>query len=109
MSNEKIIGWVGLEYFYGRPAYCHTAEISLYLASRYQHQGLGQAALNFVFSQLTALQIDTLVAYIFSHNPASLRLFTQNGFATWGILPGVAEIDGQKRDLKILGRHFQAD
>lgn len=26
---QQIVGWVSLEYFYGRPAYCHTAEISL--------------------------------------------------------------------------------
>lgn len=103
---QQIVGWVSLEYFYGRPAYCHTAEISLYIDQHSQRCGLGQQALSFVFSQLSSLQLDTLVAYIFSHNYPSLALFQKNGFVEWGNLPAVATIDNKKCDLKILGRHF---
>lgn len=106
IEREKVVGWVALEYFYGRPAYLHTAEISIYLDRRVQHHGLGQRAIEFVITQLASLKIDTLVAYVFGHNVPSLRLFQQNSFATWGKLPKVALIDDQKRDLIILGRHF---
>lgn len=106
IEHDKVVGWVALEYFYGRPAYLHTAEISLYLDHRVQHHGLGQQAIEFVITQLASLKIDTLVAYVFGHNTPSLRLFHHNNFAIWGNLPKVALIDGQKRDLIILGRHF---
>lgn len=102
----KIAGWVSVEYFYGRPAYIHTAEISIYIDENTRHQGLGQQALDYVFSQLKSLELDTLVAYIFGHNKPSLGLFTKNGFSEWGHLPEVALMDGKKRDLNILGRHF---
>lgn len=106
MEQDKIVGWVALEYFYGRPAYLHTAEISIYLDRRVQHHGLGQQAIEFVITQLASLNINVLVAYVFGHNTPSLRLFQQNNFETWGKLPKVALINDQERDLIILGRHF---
>lgn len=104
--NDNIVGWVSLSYFYGRPAYIHTAEISIYIDSNAHHKGLGQQALDFAFSQLSSLQINTVMAFIFGHNLPSLKLFTKNGFAEWGHLPKIALMDGNQRDLKILGRHF---
>ncbi|KRN28770.1 acetyltransferase, GNAT family [Lactobacillus selangorensis] len=105
-QDGQIVGWVSLESFYGRPAYQRTAEISIYLDATIQHQGVGQQTLNFIFSQLPRLQLDTVVAYIFSHNTPSQKLFKRNGFKTWGHLPNVAVMDGQRRSLDILGRHF---
>ncbi|MTV81457.1 GNAT family N-acetyltransferase [Secundilactobacillus folii] len=106
-DDGKIAGWVSLESFYGRPAYLHTTEISIYIDKKYRHKGLGQQALEFVFGQLKTLDIDTLVAFIFHHNVPSLGLFKKNGFETWGHLPNVAEMDGQLRSLDILGRRFK--
>lgn len=108
-EDDQIVGWVGLESFYGRPAYAHTAEISLYLDQDWQHQGLGQQALDYVISQLPRLEVDTLLAYVFSHNLPSQHLFKRNQFATWAHLPDIALMDGQRYSLDILGRHFQND
>ncbi|WP_225049131.1 GNAT family N-acetyltransferase [Lacticaseibacillus kribbianus] len=106
--DGALAGWVSLENFYGRPAYDHTAEISIYLDPAFQHRHLGQAALDFVFTQLKRLDLDTIVAFVFHHNRASQGLFARNGFATWGHLPQVALMDTTRRDLDILGRHFDA-
>lgn len=105
-DGDKIAGWVSLESFYGRPAYQHTTEISIYIDEAYRHHGLGQKALDFVFGQLSDLKIDALVAFIFHHNVPSLGLFKKNGFETWGHLPDVALMDDQLRSLDILGRRF---
>ncbi|WP_057893984.1 GNAT family N-acetyltransferase [Lacticaseibacillus brantae] len=101
-----VIGWVGLEPFYGRAAYAHTAEISLYIDQDQTHHGFGQASLDFVQTQLPRLRINTLLAYVFSHNLPSAKLFAKNGFETWGHLPDVAVLDKQLRSLDILGRHY---
>ena len=101
-----IAGWVSLESFYGRPAYHHTVEISLYIDAAFRHQGLGQRALAFVTTQLPRLDIDRIVAFVFSHNAPSQALFKRNGFTVWGHLPEVAEMDGALYSLDILGRHF---
>lgn len=102
----RIIGWVALEHFYGRPAYEHTAEISIYIDQTVRHQGLGKQAVQFVIDQLPRLGITAVVAYVFGHNQPSRKLFHHFGFAEWGSLPRVAELDGVQRDLKILGRRF---
>ncbi|MCH4056784.1 MAG: GNAT family N-acetyltransferase [Lactobacillaceae bacterium] len=102
----QTIGWVGLENFYGRPAYQHTAEISIYLATTAAHHGYGNQALDFVESQLNRLQLDTLVAFIFHHNIPSQKLFLHHGFQQWGHLPEVALLDDQLRDLDILGKQY---
>lgn len=104
--DGQIAGWVGLESFYGRPAYHKTAEISIYFDANYRHHGLGQRSIDFVESQLKRLGLDGLVAFIFSHNTPSQKLFKHNGFETWGHLPDVAEMDGQRRSLDILGKHY---
>lgn len=107
MVEDQIAGWVSLESFYGRPAYQYTAEISIYIGSAFHHQGLGQQALDYVFGQLPALDLNTIVSFVFSHNVASQGLFKKNGFKVWGHLPDVALMDGQKRSLDILGRRFR--
>jgi phosphinothricin acetyltransferase len=43
--DEKVIAWVSFESFYGRPAYSHTAEISIYVDVEYRHQGIGHQLL----------------------------------------------------------------
>lgn len=104
--DGQLAGWVGLESFYGRPAYGHTAEISIYIDSAFHHRGLGQQALTFVESQLERLALDTLVAFIFAHNAPSLGLFTKNGFARWAHLPDVALMGDTRRSLDILGKKY---
>lgn len=105
-QGDQIAGWVGLEPFYGRPAYIRTSEISIYIDENFRHQGLGQIAFDYVTEHLAELGIDTIVAYIFSHNKPSLGLFKKNGFETWGHLPEVALMDGERRSLDILGKKF---
>ncbi|EHM00500.1 acetyltransferase, GNAT family [Lentilactobacillus parafarraginis F0439] len=106
MLNNQIAGWVSLENFYGRPAYQRTAELSIYISQEFRHHGLGQQALTFVATQLRQLGIENIVCFIFHHNNPSLGLFKKNHFEVWGHLPNVAVLDGQHRDLDILGRHY---
>lgn len=105
-DQSRILGWVGLEPFYGRPAYKHTAEISIYLDQKAQGQGLGKKAVQYVINQLPKLEITAIVAYVFGHNLPSQKLFQSFGFERWGHLPKVAELDGKIRDLDILGKRF---
>lgn len=54
-NEQKVVGWVGLEPFYGRAAYEHTCEIAIYIDKSVRHHGLGTQAINFVISQLPQL------------------------------------------------------
>jgi L-amino acid N-acyltransferase YncA len=60
--------------------------------------------LNHALREAPALRICTLLAFTFGHNLPSLGLFRSAGFGDWATLPGVARLDGIRRDLVILGR-----
>jgi phosphinothricin acetyltransferase len=99
----QVIGWLSFQLFYGRLAYRKTAEISLYIAPEHQRRGIGKLLIQQGIEACPSLQITTLVGFIFAHNIPSLSLFAKMGFQRWGYLPEVAEIDGTKRDLVIVG------
>ena len=107
--DGTVAGWLGLAAFYGRPAYAHTAEVSLYVHPDQQRRGLGSALLMHAVAQAPRLAIETLLAFIFAHNSPSLVLFSRCAFARWGALPRVAVLDGIRRDLLIIGRSIGAD
>jgi L-amino acid N-acyltransferase YncA len=102
MDNE-IVGWASFQSFYGRPAYRHTAEISIYIDEKHHRKGIGSVLLDTAISKCHALEIQTLLGFIFGHNEPSLKLFRKKGFETWGHFPRVAVLDGIERDLLILG------
>ena len=99
----EVAAWVSFESFYGRPAYDHTAEISIYVASEYRGKGLGRQLLQKAIEMTPSLGIKTLIGYIFSHNEPSLRLFRSFGFEEWGKLPNIADMDGKEYSLSIVG------
>ena len=103
-TGGRIDGWLGLRSFYGRPAYRATVEVGVYVDPPARHRGVARALLAHAVAAAPGLGVRTLLGFIFAHNTPSLALFTQAGFAPWGRLPGVVELDGQERDLAILGR-----
>ena len=104
--DEKIVGWVSFQNFYGRPAYDATAEISIYLHADHRGKGLGKRVLDYSIDECGGLGIKTLLGYIFAHNERSLQLFHKAGFTEWAHLPNIASLDGLERSLKILGRRI---
>lgn len=106
VSNEeqKIIGWISYQNFYGRPAYNGTAEISIYIDEHERSKGLGKQLLTYAIEKAPSLGIHTLLGFIFAHNFPSLALFSKFGFEEWANLKDVAILDGKSCSLKILGK-----
>jgi L-amino acid N-acyltransferase YncA len=103
----EIVAWLSFRPFYGRPAYKTTAEVSLYVATEFHRQGIGQQLLEQAIERSQEMGFNTLVAFIFAHNEASLKLFEKLNFREWGYLPRIADLDGIERDLAILGRRVK--
>ena len=103
-SEGRIAAWLSFSSFYGRPAYNKTAELSVYVHESFRRRGLGAYLLTQAVAQAPALELNTLLGFIFGHNEPSLRLFRRLGFTRWGKLPQVAALDGVERDLVIVGR-----
>ena len=102
-NTKQIAAWLSFNDFYGRPAYQHTAEISIYVEQYHRRQGIGSLLLKQAIAKAPQLQIKTLLGFIFAHNQPSITLFQNLGFQSWGLLPQVAELDHQAKDLAILG------
>jgi len=105
-NQDKIIGWVSFQSFYGRPAYDATVEISIYLEKEQSGKGLGKEILQYCVHKATNFGTKTLLGFIFSHNEPSLKLFRHFGFEDWATLPNIALLDGKERGLKILGKRI---
>jgi phosphinothricin acetyltransferase len=103
-GDSAPLAWLSLRSFYGRPAYHETVEVGVYTAPVAQRRGLARELLRHAVTEAPRLGVRTILAFVFGHNRPSLTLFSAEGFATWGTLPEVAELDGVRRDLVILGR-----
>ena len=101
---NACIGWASFQSFYGRPAYSGTAEISIYLAENMRGKGYGKKILQYCIGKAPALQLHTLLGYIFAHNTPSIKLFTDAGFEEWANLRDIALMDNNFYSLNILGR-----
>jgi phosphinothricin acetyltransferase len=103
-QDGRIVAWVSFQSFYGRPAYDHTAEISIYILPEERGKGLGRRLIVKTLGMTQKFMIKTVLGFVFSHNEPSIRLLRSCGFEEWGKLPNVAEMDGREYSLSILGK-----
>src|SRR5256886_6795200 len=104
-SDGRVIGWLNFKKFLLRGAYRGTAEISVYVDENFRRHGVGQRFLKEAIPTPPSLGITARVGLIFGHNEPSLKLFDRLGFERWGFFPAVAQLDGVKRDLVVVGLH----
>ncbi len=102
-EGGAVVGWLSFSDYYGRPAYHATVEVGLYLAPEAQGRGLGHRLLQHAIDAAPSLGVRSLLWITFADNAASVRLAETHGFARWGLLPRVTELDGERRDIAILG------
>lgn len=102
--GSDIAAWMSFQSFYGRPAYNGTVEISIYVSEKFRGSGAGSLLIAKALEECPRLGVTNLVGFVFGHNEPSIGLLRKFGFEQWGLLPGVAELDGVKRDLFIMGR-----
>ena len=103
-EDGKVVGYLSFRNFYGRPAYHVTAEMAIYVHPDHHRRGIAARLLEKAIDTAPSLGLENLLAFIFSHNEPSVGLFKKYGFERWGQLPGVADLDGKRVDLTILGR-----
>ncbi|QEY23642.1 GNAT family N-acetyltransferase [Neisseria animalis] len=100
----EILGWGSFSDYYPRRAYHISAEISIYVRRDMRGVGVGGILLRDMLERAPSLGIRNILAVIFAHNHASLRLFYREGFQEWGRLPQVCDLDGSPADILILGK-----
>ncbi|MDO4878200.1 MAG: GNAT family N-acetyltransferase [Neisseria sp.] len=103
-SAEEVAAWGGFGDYYPRAAYHITAEISIYVRHDLRGAGLGKILLRYMLEKAPSLGIRNIIAVVFGHNHASIRLFYTCGFEQWGCLPEVCDLDGERADVLLLGK-----
>jgi phosphinothricin acetyltransferase len=100
--DGQVVATVYLSSFYaGRPAYDATAEVSMYIATAHQRQGIGRRLKQWVIEQCPRLGVTTLLSMHFDHNEATRRINECLGFQQLGHLTEIAVVRGLKRGLII--------
>ena len=104
-EQGRVIGWCSLSaYRPGRLALRHTAEISYYVDQEHRRKGVARRLIEHAIQQCPTLDIQHLMTFLLDINTPSIRILEEFGFARWGHLPNVAEIDGQICGHLIYGR-----
>jgi L-amino acid N-acyltransferase YncA len=93
----RVIGWCSLSmYRPGRAALRFTAEISYYVDTAHQGQGVGQALIRHALEASPSLGIKNIIAVLLDRNEPSRKLLEKLGFQQWGYLPRVLDFDGEE-------------
>jgi phosphinothricin acetyltransferase len=112
-DGAKVIGWAGLTPVSSRRVYSGVAEVSLYVSTAKQRQGVGSALLNALIADSEKSGVWTLQAGIFPENKASLALVKKNGFCEVGRRDRLAKMTygplaGLWRNVVLLERRSQS-
>lgn len=105
--DNEIVGWAALSPTSSRKVYEGVAEVSLYVAKKFQGQKIGLSLLKELINESEENYIWTLQASIFPENKASIQVHTHLGFRILGFREKIGELNGKWRDTMILERRSQ--
>ncbi|MDL2217242.1 N-acetyltransferase family protein [Christensenellaceae bacterium OttesenSCG-928-M15] len=95
-ENGDVSGYIYLSaYRPGREALSGTAEISYYVDFICHGRGIGSALLSYMLKEAKEVGYETLLAVVLECNVGSMALLEKHGFSQWGVLPGVAKMNGK--------------
>jgi len=98
-SEQAVKAWVSLgPYRQDRQALAHVAEVSYYVDEKVRGMGIGSSMMEHALQVAPKFGFSVLIAILLNKNPASIRLLEKFGFESWGVMPGIALIDGQEAD-----------
>ncbi|NUW37175.1 N-acetyltransferase family protein [Nonomuraea sp. SMC257] len=104
-EDGEVTGFAYAGPFRPKPAYRHTAEVTIYLAPGATGRGLGRLLLGALIERAARAGTRQLVAVVAdSGDPASLRLHAAFGFEQAGRLRGVGYKHGRWIDTILLQR-----
>ena len=103
----QIRGWCCVSaYRPGRAALEKTAELSYYVHANFRRRGVATGLINHALDGCGRSGFKAIFAILLGGNEASMALLHKLGFAQWGCLPGVAEIDGVEIDHLYFGKRI---
>jgi len=107
-AGEVILGWAALSPVSDRCVYAGVADVSIYVAEQFRHQGIGQALMMELVKRSEEHGFWTLDSRIIRENIASQALHTKCGFRMIGIREKLGKMDnGIWHDVVMMERRSQ--
>lgn len=103
-QENRVVGWAALSPVSSRCVYGGVAEVSVYVATGWQGQGIGRHLLQSLVEESECAGIWTLQAGIFPQNAASISLHRACGFRTVGRRERLGQMNGIWRDVILMER-----
>ncbi|MCE1253309.1 MAG: N-acetyltransferase family protein [Anaerolineae bacterium] len=103
-KDESILGWAALSPVSSRCVYAGVAEVSVYVSTLAQRQGVGRALLSELIKASEENGIWTLQAGILAENQASIELHAGLGFRLVGKRERIGQLAGVWRDTVLMER-----
>ena len=100
----KVVGWAALAPVSTRACYHGVAELSVYVGSSDQRQGIGSALLAAVVEKANNQGVWTIQGSLFPENSGSVGLLVKCGFREVGRRKRIAQLDGEWRDTVLFER-----
>lgn len=104
VADDQVVGWAALSAVSSRQVYAGVAEVSVYISTRHQGQGIGRALLSALVTESEKAGIWTLQAGIFPENEASIALHKKCGFRVVGVREKLGKMECTWRDVMLLER-----
>jgi len=104
VDQNQIAGWAGLSATSSREVYAGVCEVSIYINSQFQGQGVGSLLMSVLIDESEQQGIWTLQAGIFPENKASIALHKKHGFRIIGHRERVGQMHGIWRDSILMER-----
>jgi phosphinothricin acetyltransferase len=104
VKRSSVLGWAALSPVSNRPVYAGVVEVSVYVASKFQGQGIGRALLEALIASAEKSDVWTLQAAIFPENRASLALHLKSGFREVGRREKLGKLHEKWHDVLLLER-----
>ena len=102
--DDSVIAWAALSPVSGRCVYAGVAEVSVYVADKFQGLKIGTKLLERIISESERGGIWTLQAGIFPENKASIKMHENLGFRIVGFRELIGKMEGIWRDTLLLER-----
>ena len=103
-KDSEVLGWAALSPVSSRQCYAGVAEVSVYVSTTAQGQGVGRALLFALIKESEQHGIWTLQGATIAENLASLRMQTSCGFRVIGRRERIAKLRGDWRDTILTER-----
>ena len=107
-EHGKVVGWLSVSaYRPGRDLLDRTCLVSYFIGKDYRGQGIGSLLLSEILKEIKNGPFKLILAIVFDHNTASIKLLQKHGFSQMAFIPRVAEWNGKILNHVYYGLSFE--